>query len=184
MSEGDLRFAATLLNHAVFADEHDSAARNLLAEVYTALGRGTENGTWRNVYLMGALELNGGIVPAGIGVTSPDMIAALTVEQIFDSLAIRVNGPQAWNEHFAIDWHLVDSGEHYRTTMSNGALIQQPNPPAATVDLTVRLTKPQLFGLLAGKGADMLDHDGDINVLRRLAAVLDDPAPDFAIVTP
>ncbi|WP_406315007.1 MBL fold metallo-hydrolase [Streptosporangium sp. NBC_01639] len=184
VKEGDLRFAATLLNHAVFADEHDTDARTLLAEVYTALGHGSENGTWRNFYLMGALELTGGIVPADLDVTSPEMIEALATEQIFDSLAIRVNGPQAWNEHFAIDWHLTDSGEHHRTTMSNGALIQQSGPPEATVDLTVRLTKPQLLGLLAGKGADSLDHDGDMGVLRRLAAVLDDPKPDFAIVTP
>ncbi|MFD1933216.1 MULTISPECIES: alkyl/aryl-sulfatase [Nonomuraea] len=182
--EGDLRFAATLLNHAVFADEHDTEARKLLAEVYTALGHGAENGTWRNFYLMGALELNGDVVPAGVDVTSPDMIAALTPEQIFDSLAIRVNGPQAWNERFAIDWHLTDSGERFRTSMSNGALIQQPDPPAAAVDLTVRLTKAHLLGLLAGKGTDGLDHDGDMGVLRRLVAVLDDPTPDFAIVTP
>ncbi|MEU4224003.1 alkyl sulfatase dimerization domain-containing protein [Nonomuraea sp. NPDC026600] len=183
VGEGDLRFAATLLNHAVFADEHAAEARKLLAEVYTALGHGSENGTWRNFYLMGALELNGGIVPSDIDVTSPDMIAALTTEQIFDSLAIRVNGPQAWNERFAIDWHLTDSGEHHRTSMSNGVLIQQQDPPEATVELTVRLTKPQLLGLLAGKGADSLDHDGDLSVLRHLTAVLDDPAPDFAIVT-
>ena len=133
---------------------------------------------------MGALELNGDIVPASLDATSPDMIAALTAEQLFDSLAIRVNGPQAWNEHFAIDWHLTDSGEHHRTTMSNGALIAQPDPPEATVNLTVRLTKPQLLGLLTSKSADNLDHDGDMGVLRRLVAVLDDPKPDFAIVTP
>ncbi|MFD0890825.1 alkyl sulfatase dimerization domain-containing protein, partial [Streptosporangium algeriense] len=54
VQEGDLRFAATLLNHVVFADEHDTEARELLAEVYTRLGHGAENATWRNFYLAGA----------------------------------------------------------------------------------------------------------------------------------
>ncbi|WP_261569482.1 alkyl sulfatase dimerization domain-containing protein [Frankia gtarii] len=52
--DGDLRFAAQLLNHAVFADpasddpaSDDPAstkARELLADVYTTLGFGAENG--------------------------------------------------------------------------------------------------------------------------------------------
>ena len=39
---GDLRFAAELLRHAVFADPDDSAARDALAEVYQRLGFGRE----------------------------------------------------------------------------------------------------------------------------------------------
>ena len=63
LAENDLRFAAQLLNHAVFADEGNKEARDLLAEVYTRLGHGAENAAWRNSYLMGALELDDGIVP-------------------------------------------------------------------------------------------------------------------------
>jgi len=37
---GDRRFAAELLNHAVFADERNTAARSLLADVYEFLGFG------------------------------------------------------------------------------------------------------------------------------------------------
>ncbi|WP_327088733.1 MBL fold metallo-hydrolase [Nonomuraea sp. NBC_01738] len=184
VEEGDLRFAATLLNHVVFADEHNRTARELLAEVYTRLGHGSENGTWRNFYLMGALELRGGLVPADVDMTSPDMIAALSVEQVFDSMAIRVKGPDAWSDRYAIDWIFTDSGKRYRTTMSNGAFIAQAGPPEADVELKVRLTKPQFLELLMGRGVGQLDHDGDLSLLARLAAVLDDPTPDFPIVTP
>lgn len=41
---GDLRFAATLLDHAVFADPAHTEAKSALAEVYTRLGHGAENG--------------------------------------------------------------------------------------------------------------------------------------------
>ena len=45
---GDFRWAAEILNHAVFAEPDNSAARNLLADTYEQLGYGSENGTWRN----------------------------------------------------------------------------------------------------------------------------------------
>ncbi|WP_336208601.1 alkyl/aryl-sulfatase [Nonomuraea sp. LPB2021202275-12-8] len=184
IAENDLRFAAQLLNHAVFADEGNKEARDLLAEVYTRLGHGAENATWRNSYLMGALELADGIVPATGAAVSPDLVAALSVSQIFDAIAIRVDGPKAWNESLSIDWHLTDLGQCFRTTLSNGALIQQVDPPEEPVDLTLRLTKAQLLALLMGRGVEGVDREGDTRVLKRLVAVLDDPVRDFAIVTP
>lgn len=54
------------------------------------LGYGAENPTWRNFYLLGALELRNGITPPPLDVGG-GMAAALTVEQLFDSLAIRVD---------------------------------------------------------------------------------------------
>ena len=176
-----------LLNHAVFADPDDTEARKeLLAEVYERLGHGAENGTWRNFYLMGAQELRDGVVPPPTStLASPDMVAALTVEQLFDSLAIRVDGPKAWNESLAIDWHFTDLSR----ALPHHAVQRRPHPPGRPAtgepaDLTLTLTKPQLLGLLAGRAADGIEHEGDMSVLRRLIAVLDDPDPDFAIVTP
>ena len=55
--DGDLRFAAELASHAVFADPDHDAAKELLADVLTRLGYGAENATWRNCYLTGAQEL-------------------------------------------------------------------------------------------------------------------------------
>ena len=51
---GDLRFAAELLKHAVFANPDDATAKDALADVYQRLGFGAENATWRNIYLSGA----------------------------------------------------------------------------------------------------------------------------------
>lgn len=77
---GDLRFAAELLKHAVFADPDSSVAKNALAEVYQRLGYGAENPTWRNFYLVGALELRKGITPPPLDIGG-GMTAALTVER-------------------------------------------------------------------------------------------------------
>ena len=183
IEENDLRFAVQLLNHAVFADEGNKEARDLLAEVYTRLAYGVENGPWRNFYLMGALELADGMVPAGGGTSAQDLYAALEVEQIFDTIAIRVDGPKAWHENLSIDWYLTDLGRRYRTTLSNGAFVQEVDPRGGAVDLTLTLTKAQLLVLLSGKCVEGVEREGDIKVLRRLVAVLDHPVPDFAIVT-
>jgi alkyl sulfatase BDS1-like metallo-beta-lactamase superfamily hydrolase len=94
-----------------------------------------------------------------------------------------VDGPKAWHENLAIDWHLTDLGRRYRTTLSNGAFVQEVDPRDGPVDLTLSLTKAQLLVLLSGKCVEGVEREGDIKVLRRLVAVLDHPVPDFAIVT-
>jgi alkyl sulfatase BDS1-like metallo-beta-lactamase superfamily hydrolase len=183
-ADGDLRFAAELLKHAVFADPSNAGARDALAEVYEQLGYGAENATWRGFYLGGAHELRHDVTPPPIDLGG-GLAAALSVEQLFDSLAIRVNGPRAAAESFVIEVKFSDLGTTVRLTLSNGALIQTENPRTkAAVDLTLRLTKAQLLGLVAGGGLAGIDHDGDAGVLPRLLGLLDAPDPAFAIVTP
>jgi alkyl sulfatase BDS1-like metallo-beta-lactamase superfamily hydrolase len=182
---GDLRFAVELLNHVVFADDTNTAARELLASVYDTLGWGAENGTWRNFYLQGAYELRNSVQPAALdSVGAADMVSALSVEQLFDSIAIRVNGPRAWDERAAIDWVFTDLGHTRRTELSNGVLIQSEDPTHGSAELTITLTKPELIGLLGGSGLDGLTTDGDTGVIARFLAVLDPPTPGFPIVTP
>ncbi len=192
LGDGDARFAAQLLNHVVFAQPDHHEAKELLAETYQRLGHGAENGTWRNFYLMGAKELREGVLPAPIAPLGTGMVEALTVEQLFDSIAILIDGPRAWSEHLTIDWELTDLKQHYRMTLSNGALIHHPNPSEGTgaaddqADLSLTLTKPQLLGLLGGtaSGLDGIEHSGDPGVLQRLVGLLDRPDTNFAIVTP
>jgi alkyl sulfatase BDS1-like metallo-beta-lactamase superfamily hydrolase len=185
--DGDLRFAAQLLKHAVFADEHHVGAKELLASVYTTLGYGAENGTWRNFYLQGAAELRTGVPEMPVAVAgSADLVRALSIEQVFDSIAIRVNGPRAWDESFAIDWVFTDLGRTVRTALSNGVLLQDEDPDTATegpAGLTATLTTAHLGSLLRGD-LDGVGLDGDAGLLRRLLDVLDTASPMFPVVTP
>ncbi len=182
---GDLRFAAELLKHAVFAAPDDSAARRALAGVYEQLGYGAENATWRSFYLTGALELREGVTAPPIGDLGTGMAAALSVAQLFDTLAIRVDGLRAAADPLVIDWHFTDTGATVRLALSNGALIQTENPKTqVAADLTLVLTKAQLLGLLAGHGLDGIEHTGDPATLSRLLGLLDTPDPAFPIVTP
>jgi alkyl sulfatase BDS1-like metallo-beta-lactamase superfamily hydrolase len=107
VQEGDLRFAATLLRHAVSADPMYAASKEALADVYTRLGFGAENATWRNYYLSAAQDL--GKTPSSqTKALGTGMKMGQSVEQWLDLLAIRLNGPKAGAERFAIDVHVTD----------------------------------------------------------------------------
>lgn len=118
------------------------------------------------------------------------MFAQLTPVQLFDALAIRVNGPRAWDERLALDVTLSDVDQTYRLWLRNGVLSQSSAPQRESADLVLRLPMGVLLGIVAGAvdptdlAAAGVEIEGDAEVLTRLLSVLDDPDPDFAIVTP
>jgi alkyl sulfatase BDS1-like metallo-beta-lactamase superfamily hydrolase len=95
-AKGEYRFVAQALSHLVFAEPDNSAARALLADTFEQLGYLTESSTWRNAYLFGALELRQGMpkVPSRSAI-GPHILRALPTGQLFDYLAVRLNGPKA-----------------------------------------------------------------------------------------
>ncbi|MFJ9127239.1 alkyl/aryl-sulfatase [Streptomyces sp. NPDC102340] len=182
---GDLRFAATLLNHIVFAEPSRTDAKELLAQVYEKLGHGAENGTWRNFFLTSAMELRHGVNPIAIDTTNPEMAMALTTDMLLDSIAIRIDGPRAWDENLTVDLVLTDENTRRRLTLHNGALTHRTTAAAKpSADLTLTLTKPQLLGILAGKGLDGVSVDGDPKALATLFSYVTEPDKAFPIVTP
>jgi alkyl sulfatase BDS1-like metallo-beta-lactamase superfamily hydrolase len=178
---GDLRWAAELLDRAIFADPEHEGARLLQADTFEQLGFGCENGTWRNAYLAGAAELRHGAFGTPVSVAG-DIMLALSPEQVFDAIAIRVDGPRAWAEQLSIGVDLTDAGEAYWLELRNGVLVHR-RAAADGADLVLRMPAAALPGILAGR-MDGVTLDGDAGVLPRLLGLLDQPDPDFAIVTP
>lgn len=186
---GDLRWVAEVVGHVVFAEPGHAAARELLADTYEQLGYGSENGTWRNFYLSGAVELRDGSFGTPVLTASPDMVAQLSPALLFDALAVRVNGPAAWGERVTIDVRVTDEETHYRLTLANGALTYTSAPQQGEADATLSGPRASLPVLASGAvtpealAAVGLELTGDPGALGRIAAVLDAPDPDFAIVT-
>jgi alkyl sulfatase BDS1-like metallo-beta-lactamase superfamily hydrolase len=187
--DGDFRWVAQVVNHVVFADPDNAAARDLQAAALEQLGDGAENATWRNFFLNGATELREGNLGTPTSTASADMIAILTLEQILDSLAIRVDGPRAAGEQIVVNW-TVD-GQRYVTTLVNGMLtyLADKHDDDAVASLTIAhgaLVK--LVAELASPddlaAAGELSVDGDGSSLTALLELLDAPDPNFAIVTP
>ncbi|MGW2660544.1 alkyl/aryl-sulfatase [Nocardia tengchongensis] len=181
--QGDLRFAAELGSHAVFADPSHAGAKETLATVFEQLGYGSENATWRNCFLTGAQELRQGITPSSLA-ASQAVALAMSITQLFDTLSLNIVGSKAWDEKFSIGWHFTDSGEDYRMELSHGALIHHPATRKREADLDVTLTKLGLLQLIATGKFDGLQTKGDTGVWQRLTGLLDKSDPNFAIITP
>ncbi|OBK76085.1 alkyl sulfatase dimerization domain-containing protein [Mycobacterium sp. 1164985.4] len=185
--EGDYRWAATLLDHAVFTDEQHAEARELYADTLEQLAYGAENAVWRNFFLSGATELREGNFGTPTQTTSASMVAQLIPEQIFDALAITVNGPRAWDLDVAIDVTFGDTATNYRLTLRNGVLVHRKvAADQASAQATVKVdSKMRLLALAAGDDSSPgLDISGDTGALQSLIAALDRPDPAFNIVTP
>ena len=184
---GDFRWAATLLDHAIFTDENHTGARELYADTLEQLGYGAECATWRNFFLSGATELRTGNFGTPVSTTAPTVLRQLTPEQMFDILAISVNGPRAWDLDLAFDVTFTELAANYRVTLGNGVLVYRKrlaDPATATATVTLA-TKMRLMAAAVGDlSSPGLDISGDAEALQTLMGVLDQPDPNFNIVTP
>ncbi|GII98012.1 alkyl sulfatase BDS1-like metallo-beta-lactamase superfamily hydrolase [Sediminihabitans luteus] len=184
--EGDLRWVAEVVGHCVFAEPDNAEAKALLADTFEQLGYGAENGTWRNVYLAGAHELRHGNFGTPVSSRSADTFAQLTPPQVFDAIAVQIDGPGAWDDSLTIDVALPDDGVTYRLSLNNGVLTHTASPGAGAADLTITVPASRLFAALTA--ADPADAgarvEGDVGVLARLRGYIDAPDPDFEIVLP
>ncbi|MGR0318786.1 alkyl/aryl-sulfatase [Agromyces sp. ZXT2-3] len=183
---GDFRWAATLLDHAVFAESDHAAARALYADTLEQLAYGAENGTWRNFFLSGATELRGENFGTPTSTAAPEILAQLTPEQLLDAIAITVDGPRAWDLDLALDLTFADLGRNYRVTLRNGVLVYVEKPAdESTAQATVSLAKPRMLALLGGdRESPGIEKSGDDTVLDRLMSVLQPGDPSFDIVVP
>ncbi|TWU77557.1 hypothetical protein ED733_007598 [Metarhizium rileyi] len=192
--KGDFRWAAEILNHVVFAETDNAAAREMLADTHEQLGYGCENGTWRNFYISGAAELRGGTSGAPTSTASGDeVVGQLTPEMLFDSLAVRIDGPKAWDQKLTMDVVLQDSGVRYRLWLSNGVLLHTTarQETSSSADATIVSPTRRRLCALTLLGPDPgalrragLEVHGDASALARLAGLLDTGDRNFTIVTP
>jgi alkyl sulfatase BDS1-like metallo-beta-lactamase superfamily hydrolase len=193
---GDYRWVAELVNHAVFADPMNERARTLQADTLEQLGYQSESSTFRNAYLMGAKELRNGPPKLTQGAKrARSMIRAMTVEQVFDAIAVRVKAELVGGVNAVVNWTFTDMAstpdERWVLGLSNRTLFvtQGRHDPHAAV--TVTITRELLLAIVAqdttfmdeiGKGSITLDGDGA--ALLSIFGNLEEVAAGFAIVEP
>jgi alkyl sulfatase BDS1-like metallo-beta-lactamase superfamily hydrolase len=189
---GEYRWVATALNHLVFAEPDNQAARDLLADTLTQMGYQAESGPWRNFYLSGAKELRDGVTPAGTPVTaSPDMIRSLPLDIYLDYLAVRLNHPEAADSDISLNLVMPDIGEEVVLTVSNGVMNYTIGDQAKDADATVTMDRAVLDDINLGQttlNAAMEDGsvtiEGDRTKTQEFVALMDDFEFWFDIVTP
>lgn len=191
LKKGEYRWVAQVLNQLVQAEPENKEARELTARAFEQLGYQAESSTWRNAYLTGAQELRQG-VPEGKGLKlGEDFLKALSIDNIFDVLAIRVNPQRAEGKSGRINWVFTDINRKYVLNLENSALtyLADRNDPAA--DVTVTLDRSVLGAILA-KRIDFREAyisgqvgvSGNAKKLAEVLGLLDEFPTSFPIVTP
>jgi len=109
-NKGEYRWAATVLNYLVFADDRNENAKLLLADTYEQLGYQAESGPWRNFYLTGAQELRIANPPymAENKYPTNEVMNAMPLDQYLDFLAIHLVADRATNKTFRFEVHWSD----------------------------------------------------------------------------
>ncbi len=191
-AEGDYRWVAEVCSHAVFADPECTEARELEAQALEQLGYQAESAVWRNLYLVGAHELRDGPprAPKGRRVASADVARALSIEQLWDAMGARLDGPRAWDAQIVLGWDFTDVAERWTVSVENGALSSVRGRLAADAQATVTLTRTAFDAVLLGEGdgaalfaSGAIAVEGDGAKLGEFLGLLDDGDPAFAIVT-
>lgn len=168
METGEYRWAAEIGNHLVFAEPDNNAAREAQAQALEQLGYQAENALWRNMYLMGAVELRGGVRPV-TGSNAADMVRALEPSMFFDYLAVRLDSDKARGHDMTLNWTFPDLSKSFALTLRNGVLTYREGMHHLKPDVVISMTKATLDGInlrqfdistAIGRGDIKLEGDG------------------------
>src|SRR5262249_59472505 len=148
-TRGEDRFVAEAMSHVVFADPTNADARRLGADALEQLGYAAESSTWRNAYLLGALELRRGVpANAARAPVSPDVVRAMSLDLFFDYLGVRLNGEKAEGRRIVINWVIADAGRRYVLNLENCALTYLADRQHDRADATVTTDRAVLDRLV------------------------------------
>jgi alkyl sulfatase BDS1-like metallo-beta-lactamase superfamily hydrolase len=189
--QGDYRWVSEVVNHVVFADADNVAAKTLLADAYEQLGYQAESGPWRNFYLTGALELRRGVNKFPVPTTaSPDTIRAMPIEMFFDYLGVRLNGDKAAGLKVAFNLELTDTNEKYVLGVENSAIHYSKGRSLPSADASIVISRADLNDVMLGAAtlekqivAGKAKLSGDTQKLARFVSCLDTFEFWFNIVT-
>lgn len=188
---GQYRWVASVMSQVVFADPANKDARNLGADALEQLGYQSEAATWRNAYLLGALELRNGMGPQAPSTANADLLKGVSIDLAFDFLGVRLNAPKAEGKKIVINWTFTDLNETYVMNLENSALTHTSGKLDPNADASVTLTRAALDAITL-KQRSFLGSvlTGDVSVggnplkLRELFGMLDEFSPGFEIVEP
>lgn len=189
LEKDQLRWAATLLNHLVFAQPDNRDAKELLSEVYRHLGYRTECSIWRNFYLSGANDLIKGVQPCvATGGRNADLAAVLDLESWFDGLAVRLNPERA--KGLTLKLNVITGGQTVGVTIANQCETGRPGIAVKNGTATLEIGRADLEALTTGvlsldkwieKGGKVI---GDTDTVEKWIALHDRFEMWFNIVTP
>ena len=190
MNKGEYRWAAQLGNQLLFANPDNGDARKAQAEALEQMGYQSENATWRNMYLTGAMELRNGVPPHAGTSVSVDMVRAMSPQMFFDFLAVRLDSEKAAGHDLTLNWTFEDLNKDFNLTLRNGVLTHRAGLNAQA-DASVTMSKATLeqislkqLDIPTAIQKGLIKLQGNGKKLGELMTSLDTFATQFNIVTP
>ncbi|MDC3261055.1 SCP2 sterol-binding domain-containing protein [bacterium] len=199
-AKGDYRWVAEVLNHLVFAESANTDARAMLAEAYRQMAYQAEAGPWRDIYLSGAYELQGGPnIVRYDAAASKGFLQQVPLEQFMKALSVRLDGEKAEGEVLSINIAFTnpqgDVDSNFVLSIRNSVMhyrnLTQTTAKSTTADATLTVSKALFVDILVGEagltdliGSDQLSVDGSVLKLVKFFSLLGEPNDAFNIVLP
>lgn len=194
-AQGDYRWVVELVNHVVFAEPDNEAARLLQADALEQLGYQSESGPWRDFYLTGAQELrsNGTILKGVRGnANGPAFTSNMPLSLICDLLGVRLNASRSADLYCSLRVVINDRERQDRViTIRGGVLSDRQWVEGLAVDAEVTASQ-DAFARLAGGGLEFEEFaqrddvrmTGNVDLFAAFISTLDVFEFGFEIVLP
>ena len=190
-AKGEYRWVAEVVNQVVFSDPDNREARELQAATLEQMGYQAESATWRNAYLQGANELRNGVPTRATASGSADVVQALSIENLFDFMGVRLDGRRAAGKNIVLNWVFTDTLQRYAMTLDNSALTYLKGKTDSQADATLTLPRSVLdaintkqLSLRDAVAAGKLQITGKAEKVGELLGLIDEFQPSFPVVTP
>lgn len=190
---GDYRWVVEVVNHLVFSDPTNEAARELQADALEQLGYQSESATFRNAFLFGAQELRNGN-PPGNPAMRRGYLDAMTIEQLMDAAAVRLKADEVGGVDVTVNLRIGDTvdadGPDWKVTVSNRAM-STSRGHADTASATATFDRSVLVEIGSAEitideaiDGGRVDVDGDADAVRSVFGHLDVFMSMFPVVEP
>ena len=192
LAKGEYRWVGEVINHLVFAEPDNMAARNMLAEAYRQMAYQAESGPWRDIYLSGAKELTEGKAHQASAVFSAeDFFLQVPLIEFMKALSVTLDAEKAEGQRLKINVSFKELGQNFVLSIRNSVMYYRELPADKSADASITINRGLFFQIMT-KQVDIIDLvrseelqiEGGILKLVKFFSLLGESNDNFNIVTP
>ncbi|OPY53512.1 MAG: Metallo-beta-lactamase superfamily protein [Methanosaeta sp. PtaU1.Bin112] len=183
---GRYELVACIANYLVFADPTNMDARKMEADALEQLGYQAESGPARNAYLVGAQELRSSEPVQGRTMISADIMSAMSLSQLLDFLAVRLNATKANGVDFKLNLMINGTNDKALIQVNNSVLNFWLNESSTDANVAVDMPRKTLEQLALDPSVPLegVIGTGDVSIFVRFVGMLDTFDAGFNIILP
>jgi alkyl sulfatase BDS1-like metallo-beta-lactamase superfamily hydrolase len=184
---GEYQWVAEVTKHVIYANPDNKEAKLLCADALEQLGYVAESGIWRDEYLTGAQELRYGKITPRAAFITEEVLNNIPLGNILYLLSIRINGLEAGDFDYKINFVISDRNETASTEVKRGIFRYLNNKLSEDAAVTVTMPKEVLYQMVTTNeqpDSSKIKIEGDIYKWYAFLALIDDIDTSFNIVTP